>query len=101
MAAAGSRRVVFEDDQGSSGNAASSLWVTDGTATGTYQLAVANLGSDAGGHDFVSLGGLAVFSFAVGEAGGSGLWVSDGTASGQVKAKTRRDIPFVIFASDG
>jgi hypothetical protein len=69
------------------------LWVTDGTAVGTSQLAVA--GAYSGGlliddvltvgsnydTDFFSFGAKAVFK-GVNGSGQSGLWVTDGTAAG-------------------
>lgn len=82
FAALGGGTLLFENDRDANGNPASTLWVTNGTISGTHQLTPDNLGTDVGANDFVSLGTVALFSFAVGDAGGSALWISDGTAAG-------------------
>jgi ELWxxDGT repeat protein len=70
-------------------NAANGLWVTDGTAAGTHELAVT--GASAGGlfnwfpggynPDFTSFNGEVLFQ-GKDASGKLGLWVTDGTAAG-------------------
>ena len=82
FAALADGQVLFENDRDGAGKPADTLWVTNGTAAGTRQLAVGNLGPDTRQNSFVSLGDRVLFGFAPGAAVGSALWVSDGTASG-------------------
>ena len=74
-----SGRDVFEG-VGASGNAG--LWVTDGTPSGTKEVAVN--GADAGGVgpiDLTPFGSEVLFNGA-NAAGYSGLWITDGTTAG-------------------
>ena len=78
-------RIFF---QGEDQTGATGLWVTDGTASGTYEIGgPANggvIGSDSSGLDPTDLtvNGQAVLFNGIDSAGQHGLWITDGTASG-------------------
>ena len=72
--------------QGNGPNGGSQLWETDGTAAGTFQLAVntANVGGLFGTNvpaDFTQYGNMVLFT-GTDAAGQVGLWRTDGTAAG-------------------
>src|SRR5579862_3236717 len=58
------------------------LWITDGTAAGTYLLDDINPGSNSSAPtSFVALGGEVLFA-AQGSTNNTELWITDGTAAG-------------------
>ena len=80
LTAIGGGKAVFVADDGISG---AELWVTDGTAAGTFQardIQPGSLSSNPSG--FVVLGGGKVLFSANDGTSGTELWVTDGTAAG-------------------
>ncbi|MBX6374864.1 MAG: hypothetical protein IRZ13_11595 [Acetobacteraceae bacterium] len=85
FAALGDGRVVFAASDGINGH---ELWVTDGTAAGTYMVADINPNSGSSfPFDFTPLGdGRLVFTADDGTNGWE-LWVTDGTAAGTMRLR--------------
>lgn len=74
-------RAIFAAYDNTSSNAG--LWTSDGTASGTHEIAVSGASTDLGLEpgNFVQLGTLALFS-GFDAADHDGLWVTDGTSAG-------------------
>ncbi len=80
IVALGDGRALFAANDGLHG---SELWVSDGTAAGTYMVADVNPGSSwSSPRDFVALGDGRALFLASGTNSTIGLWVSDGSAAG-------------------
>jgi len=60
------------------------LWVTDGTASGTHQIALPSPGISIYSQGLVAFGDKAVFVQG-GSSGDSSLWITDGTSAGTVQ----------------
>ena len=61
------------------------LYVSDGTASGTHELNVANVGSGGLSPDEIVTASGKIFFSGVDASGSTGLWVSNGTAAGTVE----------------
>lgn len=86
-------KVLFQGEAGVAGNFVPGLWVSDGTAAGTFEIGgVANIGIAGISHaglvptdpDFTLFNGKVLFS-GRDAANNQGLWVTDGTAVGTLE----------------
>lgn len=74
-------RVYFSADNGIQG---SELWVSDGTATGTFMVKDINPGAGDSDPDYLTAVGNRVF-FAARNGSNTSLWTTDGTSAGTVQ----------------
>ncbi|HUG09419.1 MAG TPA: ELWxxDGT repeat protein [Opitutaceae bacterium] len=73
-------RLYFAADNGVNGN---ELWVSDGTAAGTFMLKDIASGASASDPDCLTVVGNRIF-FSAKSGTNAGLWITDGTAAGTV-----------------
>lgn len=76
-------RAYFAADNGISGT---ELWVSDGTAAGTFLLRDLNPGSGSSNPDYFTVASGRLY-FSTFHSNGGALWVSDGTIAGTVQLK--------------
>lgn len=76
-------RAYFAADNGTQGN---ELWVSDGTAAGTFMVKDINPGAGHSDPDYLTVVGNRVF-FSANNGSGSELWATDGTTAGTVLVK--------------
>lgn len=86
------RYFIGNDGRSGSFSAASQLWKTDGTESGTSVVKVISPGTDADMRDFTRVGDQLFFVADDNDGHGEQLWVSDGTESGTLRLTDSSDI---------